>query len=58
MADAEMVSRFRIRSSEFSRGLAAKDRLICEGRTYAIIGIKEIGRKDGLEVTARVQRNT
>jgi head-tail adaptor len=55
MSDAEMVSRFRVRSSAFSRGLTPKDRLTCEGRTYAIIGIKEVGRYDGLEITARVR---
>lgn len=55
MADAEMVSRFRIRSSEFSRGLTAKDRLICDGRTFGIIGIKELGRNIGLEITAMVE---
>lgn len=49
---ASITTRFVIRSSEFSRAITAKDRLICEGREYDISGIKEIGRRDRLEITA------
>jgi SPP1 family predicted phage head-tail adaptor len=49
---AHVTTRFVIRSSEFSRDLTPKDRLICEGREYDITGIKEIGRRDMLEITA------
>ncbi|NPD15748.1 head-tail adaptor protein [Xinfangfangia sp. D13-10-4-6] len=49
--EATVVSRFTVRSSEFTRGLTAKDRLICGGLTFDIQGIKEIGRSE-LEITA------
>lgn len=49
---ASITSRFVVRSSTFSRDLTPKDRLVCEGREYDITGIKEIGRRDRLEITA------
>jgi head-tail adaptor len=49
---ASITSRFRIWWSSFSSELTPKDRLVCEGRTYDIVGIKEIGRREGLEITA------
>lgn len=51
--DAQITTRFQIRSSEFSRGIRSTDRLHCEGVEYGIVGIKEIGRRDGLEITAK-----
>lgn len=50
--EATLASRFVVRSSAFTRDLNAKDRLICEGLTFDIVGIKEIGRRDRLEITA------
>ena len=38
-------TRFRVRSSTFTRGISPSDKLICEGRTYAIVGIKEVERR-------------
>ena len=49
---ASITTRFVVRSSTFTRDLTPKDRLICEGREYDISGIKEIGRRDRLEITA------
>jgi head-tail adaptor len=49
---AVLMSRFVIRSSAFSRGLTPKDRLTSEGRAWDISGIKEVGRRDYLEITA------
>ena len=46
------VARFVVRSSSFSRGLTVKERLTTDGREYDILGIKEIGRRDRLEITA------
>lgn len=54
ITDAGLSSRFVIRSSEFSRGLSPNDRLTCDGREYAVIGIKEVGRRDALEITTSV----
>lgn len=49
---AHITTRFRVRSSLFTRGLTPKDRLVCEGRTYDISGIKELDRRRTLEITA------
>lgn len=50
---SEVTARFRIRSSQFARGLLASDRLICDGQVFNILGIKEAeGRGMFLEITA------
>ena len=49
---ATITSRFRVRSSAFTRDLSPKDRLICEGLVYDISGIKEVDRRRTLEITA------
>ncbi|MFE3839475.1 head-tail adaptor protein [Pseudogemmobacter sonorensis] len=49
--EATVASRFVVRSSDFTRGLTPKDRLICEGLTFDIRGIKQLGRRDYLEIT-------
>lgn len=55
MMQATLVSRFVVRSSEFSRALTPKDRLTEGGRSYQILGIKEVGRRDFLEITAEAR---
>lgn len=49
---AQVTTRFRVRWSVEMAGITPKDRLVCEGREYDIVGIKEIGRREGLELTA------
>lgn len=49
--EATVVSRFVVRSSTFTRDLTAKDRLICEGLSYDIRGIKQLDRRGFLEIT-------
>ena len=49
---AHITTRFRVRWSEFTAGLTPKDRLVYEGRVYDISGIKELGRRRTLEITA------
>lgn len=49
---AHVTTRFQVRSSAFTRGLTPKDRLVCDGLTYDISGIKEVGRLNRLEITA------
>jgi SPP1 family predicted phage head-tail adaptor len=49
---AQITTRFRIRWSSVVAGIDPRDRLICEGRTYDIVAVKEIGRREGLEITA------
>lgn len=48
-------SRFAIRSSEQARALLPRDELFEGGRRFEIIGIKEIGRNDYLEITAETR---
>lgn len=50
--DATATTRFQIRYSTTVAGVGPKDRLVCEGRTYDVVGVKEIGRRVGLEITA------
>ena len=52
MTMATVMARFTVRSSLFTRSITARDRLTEGGRTFEIVGIKEIGRRDGLEITA------
>ena len=49
---AHITSRFRVRSSAFTRDLSPKDRLTCEGLVYDISGIKQLDRRRTLEITA------
>lgn len=49
---ASITTRFRIRYSGFAATVTPKDRMACEGRDYDISGIKEIGRREWLEITA------
>lgn len=49
---AHVTTRFRLRWSSVTAGLTAKDRVTCEGRTYDIVAVKEIGRREGVEITA------
>jgi SPP1 family predicted phage head-tail adaptor len=49
---ASITTRFQVRYSAFTAGITPKDRLICEGREYEITGIKELGRRQGFEITA------
>lgn len=48
----DVTDRFTVRHSALTAGLRTSDRLTCEGRTYAVTGIKEIGRREGFEITA------
>jgi len=49
---AHISCRFTVRSSTFSRDITPKDRISHDGLEYDISGIKEIGRRDRLEITA------
>lgn len=48
----DMTVRFTVRWSPFSASITSRDRLVCEGAVYGIGGIKEIGRREGIEFTA------
>jgi head-tail adaptor len=49
---ASITTRFRVLYSPVYADLNAKDALLLEGRRYDIVGVKEIGRREGLEITA------
>lgn len=49
---ARITARFVVRWSDRTGAITPKDRLICEGREYDITGVKEIGRREGVEITA------
>ena len=49
---ASITARFLVRCSDLTGAITPKDRLICEGREYDITGVKEIGRREGVEITA------
>lgn len=51
---AQITTRFRVLQSSLTRSLTPKDRLRCQGRSYDIQGIKEIGR-EGFEITANAR---
>ena len=55
---AEISTRFRIRWSLQVRDIDPKDRVRFEGRLYDIVGVKEIGRREGLEITAVARPET
>ena len=49
---AHITTRFRVRWSAFTANISPRDRLVCEGLTYDISGIKELDRRRTLEITA------
>lgn len=48
---ASVAMRFRIRYSSQVADVNPKDRVIYAGKTYDIAAVKEIGRREGLEIT-------
>ena len=53
IVESQIMSRFKIRYSDFAASLTPADQLICEGVTYNITGIKEGGgRRKWLEISA------
>jgi SPP1 family predicted phage head-tail adaptor len=49
---AAATMRFQVRWSSTVADLDAKDRLVYEGDTFNITAVKELGRREGLEITA------
>ncbi len=50
---ATISTRFQIRDTEFTRGITARDRIICEGETFNITGTKQVhpGRRQLIEIS-------
>ncbi len=56
---AHVTARVRLRYSAFAAAITAQDRLVCEGRTYEIVAPpKEIGRREGIEITCSARADT
>ncbi len=49
---AEIGTRFQIRWDSSWSDLSPLDRVVYDGRTYNISAVKEIGRREGLEISA------
>ncbi|ABN75753.1 head-tail adaptor protein [Cereibacter sphaeroides] len=49
---ASVTTRFRVRWSPFTAGITPRDSLECEGLVYEIVGVKEVGRRVEIEITA------
>lgn len=49
---ASNTMRFQIRYSSNVANVNPKDRLLYEGKTFEITGVKELGRREELELTA------
>lgn len=52
---AEISTRFQIRWDGSWSDLNPKDRVVYDGRTYDIVGVKELGRREGLEISANAR---
>lgn len=50
---ADRLGWFTVRSSGITRAIKRGDRLVCDGTTWDVVAIKEIGRQRFLEFTAR-----
>lgn len=51
-----VTDRFTTHWSAVLADLLGTDQLVCAGVTYDIVGIKELGRREGLEISARALR--
>jgi head-tail adaptor len=52
---ADITTRFTVRSTAFTRNITARDKIVCEGDTFDIEGIRQIDRKRWLEITANAR---
>lgn len=49
---ATISTRFVVRYDSLTKTITAADRLTCEGVQYELSGVKELGRREGIEITA------
>lgn len=49
---ADITTRFRVDWYSKIADLNPKDRIVYDGKVYAISAVKEVGRRQGLEITA------
>lgn len=50
--NAQVTDVFEIRYSRDVESVGAKDRILYGGRTYDIVDVNEIGRREGIRITA------
>lgn len=55
---ADRMVRFQIRYSPDVADVDPRDQVVFDGRTYDISGVKEIGRREGLEITGTARGET
>jgi len=49
---AEITTRFLIRWSNRVSQVSPKDRILFDGKIYDIFSVKEVGRREGIEISA------
>lgn len=49
---ATVTTRFQVRYDSLTSTLTSADRIAYDGKVYSITGLKELGRRDGIEITA------
>jgi SPP1 family predicted phage head-tail adaptor len=47
-----LTTRFQVRFSPIASTITAKDRIECDGEVFEVTGVKLVGRRDGVEITA------
>lgn len=55
---ANKMMRFTIRYSSDVSDVDPRDRIVFNGRTFDVNGAKEIGRREGIEITATARAET
>lgn len=54
---SSITTRFQIRWSSEVADLNPRDRVVYDGKTYGIEAVKELGRRDGLEISATARND-
>jgi SPP1 family predicted phage head-tail adaptor len=49
---SDIMARFKVRRSTVVVSLDTRDQVIFDGRIWDITGVKELGRREGLEISA------
>lgn len=52
---ARITTRFQVRWGSVTKTISAEDQVVCEGVLYEVTARKEIGRREGVEITATAQ---
>jgi SPP1 family predicted phage head-tail adaptor len=55
---AEIGTRWQIRWDSAWSNLSPLDRLVYEGRTFEIVAVKELGRREGIEISSIARAET